>query len=208
MYLTGCMPKKHELQQKLMQAGFGVLSTPYSLQKRPSNQWVWAADNGCYSKRWEHHTWEKWLKSNVNPETALFATVPDVVCDHDATIKKWHHHWEQVKEYGYKTAFVLQDYATLDTMPLSDMDALFIGGSTNYKLSDEAHQIVKHCKGLGKWIHMGRVNSQRRMQIAYQWGCDSVDGTYLAFAPDANTPRLIRYMNAGTQPQLFQNENT
>ena len=204
LYLTGCMPKKHELQQKLMQAGFGVLSTPYSLQKRPSNQWVWAADNGCYSKRWEHHTWEKWLKSNLNPETALFATVPDIVGDHSATLQRWRKYAKVVKDLGYRTAFVLQDGATFSELPIIEMDALFIGGSTDFKLSNECKQIVKDCKNEGKWVHMGRVNSQRRMQIAYEWGCDSVDGTYLAFAPDANTPRLIRYMNAGTQPQLFQ----
>ena len=204
LYLTGCMPKKYELQENLFNAGFGVLNTPYSLKKRPSNKWQWAADNGCFSNRWEHHVWEKWLKSNEQPETALFATVPDVVCDHQATIQRWNIYWQQVKTLGYKTAFVLQDNATIKSMPISDMDALFIGGSTKYKLSDDAYQIVQHCKSLGKWVHMGRVNSQRRMQIAYEWGCDSVDGTYLAFAPDANTPRLIRFMNAGTQPQLFE----
>jgi hypothetical protein len=197
------MPKKYELQQNLFNAGFGVLSTPYSLKKRPSSKWIWAADNGCFSNRWQYEVWQRWLKSNDQPETALFATVPDVVCDHRATVYKWACHWEEVKTLGYKTAFVLQDNATIKTMPISQMDALFIGGSTDYKLSDDAYQIVKHCKSLGKWVHMGRVNSKKRMQIAYQWGCDSVDGTYLAFAPDANTPRLIRHMNAGTQPQLF-----
>ena len=118
-------------------------------------------------------------------------------------MKRWSEYRQQVVDLGYKTAFVLQNGATLNTMPLDEMDALFIGGTTEYKLSTEARDIVKHCKQLGKWIHMGRVNSKRRIQIAYEWGCDSVDGTYLAFSPDANTPRLIHMVTMGTQPQLF-----
>ena len=179
------------------------MTTPYSVKKRPSCEWQWAADNGCFSNRWQSDQWLKWLSSIPNTSSALFATVPDVVCDYRATLFRWSLYWQQVKELGFKTAFVLQDDATLKTMPINDMDVLFIGGSTEYKLSREAREIVEHCQNLGKWIHMGRVNTKGRIQIAYEWGCDSVDGTFLAFAPDANTERLIRYMKAGTQPQLF-----
>jgi hypothetical protein len=38
---------------------------------------------------------------------------------------------------------------------------------------------------------MGRVNSLKRMLIAKEWGVDSTDGTYLAFGPDVNTPKLV-----------------
>jgi hypothetical protein len=41
---------------------------------------------------------------------------------------------------------------------------------------------------------MGRVNSVRRLQIASEWGCDSVDGTMLAFAPDTNAHKLVDMM--------------
>jgi hypothetical protein len=37
---------------------------------------------------------------------------------------------------------------------------------------------------------MGRVNSGRRWQYAEALGCDTVDGTFLAFGPDENLPRL------------------
>jgi hypothetical protein len=29
----------------------------------------------------------------------------------------------------------------------------------------------------GLWIHMGRVNTKRRLSYAYRIGCDSVDGS-------------------------------
>ncbi|MGW9029334.1 hypothetical protein ACWGQ5_35460 [Streptomyces sp. NPDC055722] len=44
-------------------------------------------------------------------------------------------------------------------------------------------------------VHMGRVNSRRRLRIAQAFGCTSCDGTYLAFGPDANLPRLLAWMN-------------
>jgi hypothetical protein len=33
----------------------------------------------------------------------------------------------------------------------------------------------------GVWTHMGRVNSERRLRYAALIGCQSADGTYLAF---------------------------
>ena len=35
-------------------------------------------------------------------------------------------------------------------------------------------------------------------------GCDSVDGTYLAFGPDVNTPKLVGWLKSlWTTPSLF-----
>ncbi len=43
---------------------------------------------------------------------------------------------------------------------------------------------------MGKWVHVGGVNSWRRLELVAGWDVDSVDATYLAFAPDANGRRL------------------
>lgn len=42
---------------------------------------------------------------------------------------------------------------------------------------------------MGKWVHVGRVNSWTRLRLVTSWDVDSVDGAYLAFAPDANGSR-------------------
>jgi len=128
--------------------------------------------------------------------------VPDVVADHDATMTRWRDWADHVRQKGYKTAFVAQNGCTPSTMP-TDADAIFIGGSTAWKLSSTAQRIVAHARAAGKWVHMGRVNSLRRLRIAESWGCDSVDGTLLAFAPDANTARLIEMVRqVHRQPSL------
>lgn len=168
--------------------------TPVSQRNAPDRSWHWAADNGCFSAKWEHDQWQRWLLTQPQPETALFATVPDVVADHKATLERWKQFMPIVKQSKYKAAFVIQDGATIESIPWSELDAIFIGGSTKFKLSDYARNIAKETKQQNKWLHMGRVNSLRRMIIAQDWQCDSIDGTFLAFGPDVNTPRLIAMM--------------
>jgi len=34
-------------------------------------------------------------------------------------------------------------------------------------------------------------------------GCDSVDGTFLAFGPDKNLPQLLRWLRLADEPTLF-----
>ena len=203
LYLTGCIPSKPEIQQQLIQHGIGALLTPYSQRNLPSTDWTWAADNGCFGKTWSQNTWLKWLEAKQEYPKPLFATVPDVVGSHKETMTRWKQHSTEVKNLNYQTAFVLQDGATTSNIPIDEFDALFIGGTTEFKLSQQARTIVEYCQSHDKWIHMGRVNSKRRIKLAFEWRCNSVDGTYLAFSPDANTPRLIKMVNSGTQPQLF-----
>tara|TARA_B100000686_G_C16273852_1_gene705397 strand:+ start:518 stop:676 length:159 start_codon:yes stop_codon:yes gene_type:complete len=42
---------------------------------------------------------------------------------------------------------------------------------------------------------MGRVNSFARIKNAAILGCDSVDGTCIAFAPDRNTKIVLSWLN-------------
>ena len=73
--------------------------------------------------------------------------------------------------------------AFIDGYPWDDFDALFIGGSTSWKLGPGAAAVAYDAKLRGKWVHMGRVNSLRRMRYAESIGCDSADGTTLRFSP-------------------------
>lgn len=121
---------------------------------------AWAADNGCFNpKRFTFLRWGRWLLRQ--PRTALWATVPDVVADHDATLRRWNRFAPWVKRIGFRAAFVAQDGCTPDTLP-ADADAVFIGGSTGWKLSPEAFAVAAEARRRGVWVHVGRVNSYRR----------------------------------------------
>jgi hypothetical protein len=193
IYLSGCLPSKPEMQQLLFDNQIGLMLTPFSQRnsKNSPHEWLWAADNGCFAERWDETTWIKWLEGFTEPNKALFATVPDVVADHDKTVSRWHEYHHAVSSRGYKPAFVLQDGADMASMPWDTMGCLFIGGTTQFKLSDTARAFCTEAKSRSIWVHMGRVNSLKRMLIAKEWGVDSTDGTYLAFGPDVNTPKLV-----------------
>ncbi|MGV9654153.1 hypothetical protein [Streptomyces sp. NPDC003554] len=84
------------------------------------------------------------------------------------------------------------------------IDVLFLAGSTQWKTSPAAHQLALKAQETGMAVHMGRVNSRRRLHLAQAFGCTSCDGTYLAFAPDTNLPRLLAWMNElQATPTLF-----
>jgi hypothetical protein len=65
------------------------------------------------------------------------------------------------------------------TIPWNDIDAIFIGGSTEFKLSKHSQQICKAAKSLDKWVHIGRVNTPERFEWASDLA-DSIDGTGLS----------------------------
>lgn len=159
----------------------------------------WAADNGCFSEAFREDRWWAWL-SGLDPANCLFATAPDVVGDAVATLERSRPWLPQIRALGFPAAFVLQDGQENLPVPWDDFDAAFIGGTTEWKLGPHARALVAEAKRRGKWVHMGRVNSERRYQYARHIGCDSADGTYLVFGPDTNLPKLLSW---GTQGDLF-----
>lgn len=211
LYLSGCLPKAPEMQTMMRTAECGLMMQPgIGYSSATVTGWPWAADNGCFNPRtFTHDKWVAWLTKMADTPGCLFAVVPDVVGDHAATLERFHQ-WRHIPaDLGYPVAFVAQDDCTVDDVPWADIDTVFIGGTTAFKLGRDAEQIVRHARTVGVWSHMGRVNSRRRLAIAAEWGCDSVDGTYLAFGPDVNTPRLVGYLNhVATNPSLFEKEFT
>jgi hypothetical protein len=156
-----------------------AMVTPRMGQRPPEGQ-SWAADNGRYSA--PHNYTDKaylaWL-GRMPAESCLFATAPDVVGDAAATLALSLPMLAPIRAAGYPVAFVAQDGQESLPVPWDEIDALFIGGTTEWKLGDGAAQLAREAKGRGKWVHMGRVNSLKRMRYAESIGCDSADGTVL-----------------------------
>lgn len=184
----------------------GLMGNPNIGYNYSTLPYVWAADNGCFGAKWDADSWMAWLTKHAQAaDSCLFAVVPDVVGNHADTLERWHAWHHKVRALGYRLAFVCQNGCDTDDVPWDECDAVFIGGDDRYKLGDEAHRIAIEARRLNKWVHMGRVNSLRRLRIAADMGCDSVDGTFLAFGPDANTPRLANWFRSlASAPSLFQ----
>lgn len=179
----------------------GLMCQPAS--NPPKAGWLWAADNGCFSPGWDETRWESWLERDHPRAGCLFAVVPDVVADAYATLDRFDQYVSTVKDLRYPVAFVAQDGLLPGDAPYSEFDCLFIGGSTEWKLSEVAHEIASEARTLGKWVHVGRVNSGARYQ-AWASDADSADGTFLAFGPKVNLPRLMSWIDNHEQsPTLW-----
>ena len=201
-YLSGC--DRLEIRTVAgVRSDLGLMTQPASaVQHWASYYPFWAADNGCFAQgdRFDLDRYLGWLAGLDYRQTCLWATAPDVMGDAVATWARSEPVLAQIRDLGYRAAFVAQDGLCLAYLdhPWQDgtrwdaFDCLFIGGSTNFKLS--ASDLVIAAKQRGKLVHMGRVNSRKRLALAQSWGCDSADGTYLKFGPAKNLPKLVGWL--------------
>lgn len=197
----------------------GVILTPKQGNKLPAGTQRWTADNGCFGKGYPGDAaWIKWLRElPYDRDTCDFATAPDVVGDAAATLERSRPWLPAIREAGYRAAFVGQNGLTVDTAPWGEFDVLFLGGSTEclacdyvrparefgiktcpgchrklteWKLGAEARALTAEARRRGLRVHMGRVNSHKRLAYAEMIGCTSADGTFLTVAPSANLARV------------------
>jgi hypothetical protein len=179
----------------------GYLVTPESdKQSTQTKHYRWyGADNGCFNsskpgRTFDADKWLAWL-SRVDLRGCLFAALPDVlewvedpetgklfpIGNCDATLERSALYVDAVKAMGFPAALVAQDGLSSLSQVGYDVDAIFIGGSDAYKLGEDAARVTAEAKARGMWVHMGRVNSKRRLAYAASIGCDSADGTFLTY---------------------------
>jgi len=167
---------------------------------------MWGADTGCFAKPEKHDDdrYLRWLSGYANAhDQCLFATAPDVVGDAEATLQRAMPMLDRIRAVGVPAAFVAQDGAEVTGLPWDSFDCLFIGGTTEWKLSEASYGLVAEGKRRGKWVHVGRVNSLRRLKAFQVAGADSADGTFLAFGPDTNLPKLTYWVRTlAMQPAM------
>ncbi len=175
----------------------GMMCTPRE-SRAPLPGVTWAADNGCYGKGYPGDAgYVEWLLRHSGfTSSCLFATAPDVVGNALSTLSRSLPMLPKLRGAGYQAALVAQDGLETTPIPWREFDVLFIGGTTDWKLSAGVRSIVETAVRRGVPVHMGRVNSGKRYRYARDIGCASADGTFLAFGPDDNLLRLRRW----TQP--------
>lgn len=179
----------------------GLMLNPANGQGRTGElDWMpWAADNGRFAapERWDAGAWLEWLSAMRRwRATCLFAVAPDTVGDAHETLVLSLPYLPTLRQLGYKAAFVTQDGATADTVPWGGIDALFVGGSTAWKLSEASYALCAEARRRGIWTHMGRVNSFERLKAARASLLDSADGRTIAMFPDQSLPKVWRWLDA------------
>lgn len=107
-----------------------------------------------------------------------FVVVPDVVGDARRTLEVFDHWKYQLT--GWPLALAAQDGIEHLTIPWRQIAAVFIGGTTAFKLGDKAKAVIRAAQAMGKWVHVGRVNTPGRFEYFESLGVDSIDGTGLS----------------------------
>lgn len=175
----------------------GCIITPKQRLPVPTGA-IWCADNGCFGKGYPGDAaWWAWLHQLPWPVTdCAFAVAPDVVGDAAATIARSRPWLQRIRRLGMPAAFVAQDGLDELPVPWSEFDVLFIGGSDAFKLGAAARELTAEAVSQGIPVHMGRVNSRKRLAYAHLIGCQTADGTYIRFGPDVNLPKAQGWARA------------
>jgi len=187
-------PSTEQVRDAMTAGQLGTIITPKQRQGVPLGA-TWCADNGCFGKGYPgDDAWIAWLIGLQHDLTKCeFAVAPDVVGDAVATMAR-SAPWLKCRDLGYPAAFAAQDGLEKCVIPWSTFDVLFIGGSTEWKEGPHAQDIAGEARARGLRVHMGRVNSKRRLLIAKEFGCTSADGTFISFGPDKNLPLMLRWL--------------
>jgi len=165
----------------------------------------WIFDNSRFTNQWSEPKWIRWLE-RLQPyrATCLGIVVPDRPFDREGTLADFERYGHIPRFYGYPTTFVTQNGMTVDDIPWSEIDCLFIGGDDDHKRGYEGQQLALEAKRRGLWVHVGRSQSGTAMLDHWTWA-DSLDGTTLVKHPTQQVESItagVDYINAGTGHQL------
>jgi hypothetical protein len=202
LYLSGSRNK--DMAGDLASGRIGLLNTPrssYSLEGVA----VWAVDNGAFTGRYPGDDEYMALLRRWEPhrDRCLFVAAPDVVGDGEATLALLPGMAARIRQAGWPVALVGQDGMEDMDVPWHLVDWLFVGGSTEWKLGEGAGRLIRRAQAEGKKVHVGRVNTGRRFRRFAQMGCDTVDGTVIAFGSDVNLPLVRQWTGEDVQIPMF-----
>ena len=158
----------------------GHLFSP-DAQRGPWPWFPYALDNGAFAAwnakqntwdetRWSVDAWRRmlfWAQSkNQKP---LWAIVPDVPGNAEATFERWHKFKDEVP---FDKALAVQDGMTVEQVKVVNPDVVCVGGSTDWKWAT-VEQWAKNFKR----VHMLRCNAPAKLNYLKELGVESCDGT-------------------------------
>lgn len=141
----------------------------------------YALDNGAWTafqlgKAFDAEAFKRAL--DAMGECADFIVLPDIVSGGLQSLEFSLSWVSRVRSYGRPLMLPVQDGMTVEMVDpeLNEDMGIFIGGSTEFKEATMYDWTdFAHC--FGHSVHVGRVNSQRRLKMCQQIGVDSFDGS-------------------------------
>jgi hypothetical protein len=190
--LYAANPSTQPVRDAMTAGHLACIATPAQGNRIPDGALV-CLDNGVYGKGYPgDDEWLAWVtRHQPIAGRVLFVVAPDVVGDAPATYERSAPWLLVIRGLGFRAAYVAQDGQQHFDPPWDQFDCLFVGGTTAWKMGPHVPPLVAEAKARGKWVHAGRVNSARRFAHFELMGCDSADGTFVAFGPDVNLPKVL-----------------
>jgi hypothetical protein len=183
----------------------GILHSPAcgnSIDRTVASGLPWACDNGAYSGFDATAYRALVAKCEGHQRHGLrWIACPDVVGDHQGTMALWDQWAMYLIRRRLPIAFVAQDGCNSGDVPWDYMQCLFIGGTSEWKLSQEAVRLIAIAKIKAHQVHVGRVNSRKRIRWCFDQGVASVDGTSMSMFSETYLPKFAGYI-AGLKKQL------
>ncbi len=149
----------------------------------------WASDNGAFSdhlagRPFDGPAFEAYLDRLAGRPGCLWVACPDVPMDAAATLELFKVWAPKLRRRGLPVALVAQDGLEPRQVDWQAIDALFVGGSTEWKLGPDAQHLCRHARAWEEedgsssiQVHVGRVNSKRRVLESWSLlGADTFDG--------------------------------
>lgn len=152
----------------------GQLLTPLTRYTLRDPNKKWGIDNGCFKRFMRDAYLALLAREYHHREKCLFVAVPDVVGSARRTLEVFGYWAPQLE--GWPLALVCQDGQEDLPIPWDMIAAVFIGGSTAWKLSEHVAQIIRTALLLDKHVHVGRVNDPARWQHFDELGAHTGDG--------------------------------
>lgn len=159
-------------------AGWGLLLSP---GKPRDPRFIHALDNGAWgafqrSEPFDVAAFEKHV--GAHGDGAEFVVVPDIVAGGLDSLRVSLDWLPRLAGVAKRRLIAVQDgMSSADVAPhLSPTAGVFVGGSTEWKLATMrawGQLARKH----GAYLHVGRVNTIRRIRLCQDAGADSFDGT-------------------------------
>ncbi|HEY1292855.1 MAG TPA: hypothetical protein VGJ60_07250 [Chloroflexota bacterium] len=169
-------------------ADLGVMMTPRAGNRPDLSRTYWALDNGLYhdtdepERQFDDDRFFRLLDATERYKpTCLFLVCPDVPYEDVNTITLSMLWWPALRKTGYPLALAAQNGMERWRIPWECYDWLFLGGTVDWKFSPGAAGMVRQAKARGLRVHLGKCNSLKRLVWAKALGCDTADGTYVAF---------------------------
>jgi hypothetical protein len=165
---------------------------------------VYACDNGVYAAWTKERVWDQKMHTDYlnmlnrlpcdNPPK--WVLLPDAVADWPRTRELASIYLPILRQRGYLVALALQDGCCFEEVLEISPDWVFVAGSTQWKEANIL-PICEFFKPRGIRVHVGRVNTKRRLVLCQSSGVDSVDGTTLNKFRNISLPVISSAMKQG-----------